>query len=203
MARPNPEAAPTAGWRSGLGAAVAGALLLAAASTAADAIWAAWSLRHRMLYGLVHGGLLFSIFGLYLAVLGRTKRGLVLGLLGGPAAGLAAAAFFYLLAPMMRFAAMFPAWALLWILLAVVSRLVLDSREPRTWTIARGFGAGLLSGLAFYAVSDIWRRPSPGGPDYAYHFLCWAVAFFPGFVALLAGSARERAPIRPGADEVT
>lgn len=203
MAPATPERIRARDWKGGLLSAACGALLLAAASTAADAIWAAWSLPHRTLYGLVHGTALFSIFGLYLAGLGRTKRGLVVGLVGGPAAGLAAAAFFYLLAPWMRMAAMFPAWALLWVLLAVVSRLVIQNLEPWTRTVARGLAAALTSGLAFYAISDIWRRPPPGGPDYAFHFLCWTVAFLPGFVALLAGSARAQSPVRPGADETT
>ena len=185
------ETTSTRRWTSGLGAAFGGALVLAAASTAGDAVWAAWSLRHRAVYGLIHGTALFLVFGLYLAVLARTRRGLAVGLCGGPAAGVAAAAFFYLLAPWMRMAAMFPAWALLWILLAVVSRLALGGGERAAATIARGLAAALFSGLAFYAISDIWRRPSPGGPDYAYHFFCWTVAFLPGFVALLAGARHD------------
>jgi len=41
------------------------------------------------------------------------------------------------------------------------------------------------SGLAFWAVSGIWTRHDPGGPNYAYNFACWTLAFLPGFLALL------------------
>jgi len=48
------------------------------------------------------------------------------------------------------------------------------------------------SGVAFYLISAIWTRPRPGGPDYVHHFLCWTIAFLPGFVFLLARPAGPR-----------
>jgi len=173
------------GWRTGLVPALGGALLLAAASTVADLLWAAWHLRHRMVYGLIHGASLFVVFGLYLGLVGRSRRGLLIGLAGGPAAGLAAAASYYLLRPWLRAGALFAAWMVLWILLAIVARLVLGNRGPVRRALVRGAAAALSSGLAFYAISGIWLRPPPGGPNPAYFFACWVIAFLPGFVALL------------------
>ena len=46
-----------------------GALLIAAVSTLGDFIWAGLHLRHRPLYGLSHGTLLFLCIGLYLGAL--------------------------------------------------------------------------------------------------------------------------------------
>src|SRR6266511_270663 len=79
-----------------------------------------WGRRHRSLYGLVHGSLLLLVFGVYVGVLGRAKRSLLLGFLGGPAAGLAAAGSFYLLEPFLGYSAMFAAWAFLWVLLGIL-----------------------------------------------------------------------------------
>ena len=172
-------------WSAAVGRALLGALLLAAASTLADAAWALWNLRHRPLYGLIHGTLLLLVFGVYLGALGRTKRSFLLGLLGGPAAGIAAASSFYLLARFLRYSAMFAAWALLWILLGILARFVVPVGQSWRQTLLRGVAAALLSGLAFYGISDIWLKPSPGGPNYVYHFLCWTWAFLPGFLALL------------------
>ena len=56
----------------------------------------------------------------------------------------------------------------------------------------RGVLAALTSGLAFYAISGIWTNPAPGGPNYAYNFLCWTIAFLPGFAALLVTGRSAR-----------
>jgi hypothetical protein len=53
--------------------------------------------------------------------------------------------------------------------------------------LVRGVSAAILSGLAFYAISGIWLKPPPGGPHYLTNFVSWTIAFFPGFLALLAG----------------
>jgi hypothetical protein len=45
----------------------------------------------------------------------------------------------------------------------------------------------MFSGAAFYAISDIWTRPSPSGPNYIRHFFSWTIAFLPGFAALFLG----------------
>lgn len=48
-----------------------GALLIAGVSTLGDFIWAGLHLRHRPLYGLTHGTLLFLCIGVYLGVLAK------------------------------------------------------------------------------------------------------------------------------------
>ncbi len=50
------------------------ALLLAAASTLADLIWALWIPAHRAEFGLMHGALLFMVLGLVLGVLAARDR---------------------------------------------------------------------------------------------------------------------------------
>ena len=64
-------------------------------------------------------------------------------------------------------------------------------RQPRvSESVARGIAAAVLSGIAFYAISGIWTRPSPGGPNYAWHFAAWTIAFLPGFAALFLKPTR-------------
>jgi hypothetical protein len=162
-------------------AAIAGALILAALNTFGDFLWARFVSRHRMALGLVHGTLLLLTLGLYLGWLRSRPAS---GALSGAAVGLLAALCFYALAPLMGWGAMFVSWALLWIGFALVDARLLGSPRPAE-VVTRGLLAAAASGIAFYAVSGIWTRPQPGGPDYAYHFLCWTIAFLPGLAALL------------------
>jgi hypothetical protein len=78
---------------------------------------------------------------------------------------------------------MFVAWMGLWVGFGLISGSAIRI------SVARGVVAAVLSGAAFYAISGIWTRPGPGDPDYLYHYLCWTVAFLPGFLALLVGGA--------------
>jgi hypothetical protein len=167
--------------------AVIGALALAALNTLGDFIWARFVPRHRPVLGLVHGTVLLLALGLFLGLVrGSPARG---ALMGG-AVGLLAALSFYALAPFLGYGAMFVSWMALWLGFAFVDarlRGAVDSRE----VLVRGVLAALLSGAAFYAISGIWTRPAPGGPNYAFHFLCWTIAFLPGLAALLL---REKPP---------
>jgi hypothetical protein len=172
---------------TGIVQAVAGGLLLGAVNTFGDFFWEWMQLRHRVAYGVAHGALLLLCLGLYLGILaGRPFA----GALGGIMSGTLAACVFYALAPMMRLAAMFPAWVALWLLVAVVDGVGL--RKGRVGpALARGAIAAVASGLAFYAISGIWTRPSPGGPQYLVNFASWTFAFIPGFLALLAARPRR------------
>ena len=171
----------------GLATAAAGALLLGALSTAYDAVWALWIPRHHPVYGLVHGMTLLSAVGL---VLGWPARRPAAGPAGGALAGLVAAASFYALAPWLHMGAMFPAWMLLWLLFAALDARL--NRRPvlTAATAARGTVAAVLSGAAFWAISGIWLRHAPGGPDYAWNLAAWTFAYLPGFAALLVQPAR-------------
>jgi hypothetical protein len=168
----------------GLLEALAGALLIAALSTFGDFVWARFIPSHRAVFGLLHGMLLCLAIGLYL---GARRRQALRGAVAGALIGLGAAGGYYLLARLMGYAAMFVLWMALWAAFGLLNARGFG--EPRAGTgeaLARGALAAVGSGLAFYAISGIWTRPSPV-PNYPYHFLCWTVAFLPGFAALLAG----------------
>ena len=164
--------------------AVVGSLLVALVSTLGDFAWARYIPSHRPVFGLVHGAVLCLAIG---AVLGLPRGRGARGALGGAAIGFGAAAGFYLLARVLGYAAMFVLWMALWAAFGwLVARGLGEPRASIGEALARGALAAVGSGLAFYAISGIWTRPTPGGPDYAYHFACWTVAFLPGFFALLA-----------------
>lgn len=162
--------------------AIVGALILGAVSTLGDFVWEALRLRHRVAYGLAHGAAICLAVG---AIVGWRARRVVIGALAGIAIGVAAAALFYILAPAMRYGAMFPAWMFFWICFALLQAQLDGSRAFESAAV-RGLIAAVCSGLAFYAVSGIWTRPSPGGPNYVRHLLSWTFAFLPGFLALFA-----------------
>jgi hypothetical protein len=139
----------------------------------------------------MHGKALCLAIGLLLGVpRSRPLRGAMLG----AAIGFGAAGSYYLLARLLGYAAMFVLWMALWAAFGLLSgRGLGDPRLSTRESLARGGLAAVGSGLAFYAISGIWSRHAPGGPDYAYHFLCWTIAFLPGFLALLLRRTRERA----------
>ena len=163
--------------------ALGAALALAAAMTAGDMLWAGLSLRHRMGYGLAHGALICLLIGTFIGW--RARRPLA-GTAAGPVIGLLAAGLFYVLAPWLRYSAMFPAWMFFWICFALLQKHL---RDERTWgtAIMRGLLAAIVSGAAFYLISGVWTRPPRGGPNYLYNFGAWFVAFAPGFLLLFGG----------------
>jgi hypothetical protein len=167
---------------SGVLPALLGAVLIAALMTLGDFVWARYVPAHRVIYGLVHGLVLCLAIGV---VLGVPRRSAIAGAAGGAVIGLAAALAFYALAPLLGWGAMLPAWMAFWIALAFLQgRGLGEPRAPLSEVVARGLVAAAASGAAFYAISGIWTRPAPGGPDYPWHFLSWSFAFLPGFLAL-------------------
>jgi hypothetical protein len=168
------------------------ALLLGVVSTIGDAVWAEGHIRHRVVYGLLHGAALCLCIGAFIGV--RAGRPAA-GALAGPLVGLLAAGGFYLLAPTMGIAAMFPMWMLFWICFGLLEPALRGVARPMSGA-GRGIVAALFSGAAFWAISGIWTRPSPGGPSYAWHFACWTFAFLPGFLALFAAARTPALPAR-------
>jgi hypothetical protein len=167
-----------AGARQALG----GALAMGALMTFGDWVWAVFVPAHRVVYGLLHGLALCAAIGAFLTWrAGRVAAGAAWG--GGT--GLAAAVGFYALAPLLGWAAMFPAWMAFWIAFAWIERRFVSRNRTAREALARGAVAAVASGLAFYAVSGMWTRPDPAGPDYAWALLAWTFAFLPGFAALL------------------
>jgi hypothetical protein len=144
--------------------AVVASLALAVVMTIGDFAWAALHVHHHMAYGIVQRRLPAAI--------------------AGPLIGVAAASTYYLLAPTLSWGAMLPAWMLLWILFALLQRL-LAKRERIGVTLKRGILAAVLSGFAFYLISDIWIHEAKH-PGMLVHLGAWAFAFLPGFAALFA-----------------
>ena len=167
---------------TGVVATVAGSVAIAALSTLGDFIWAAGNLRHRPEYGLTHGTLLFLAIGLFLGVLSRQPA---MGAMLGAALGFVAAGAFYLLAPVVGYSAMFIVWIALWLALALLYARLNESKVGWSAVLGRGGAAAVTSGIAFYAISGIWRPFDPRGWDYAVHFGAWTAAYLPGFGALL------------------
>jgi hypothetical protein len=161
---------------------LAGALFIAAVSTLGDFVWATWIPRHRPVYGLAHGTLLFLAVGAFLGVL---TRQIVRGALMGAVLGLLAAGSFYLLAPLTGFSVMFVSWFAVWLALGFAYARLTGGTTPMQTVVLRGLAAATASGLAFYLVSGIWMPFDPAGWDYGWHFLAWTFAYLPGFAALL------------------
>lgn len=170
---------------------------MAALSTFADLIWALFIPSHEMIYGLVHGALLFMFMGVLLAVLvasgtasetgsGPGSSGVAKGAAGALVVGLLGAGTFYALFPFVSWAAMFIAWMVVWSLTAILlNRSIRATGESLMLTLGRGAAAAVLSGLAFYAISGIWLGGSTRNPNYVVNFASWFVAFLPAFACLL------------------
>jgi hypothetical protein len=169
-----------------LSIAIGSAVFAAVIMTLGDFVWASQLLRHRMTYGLLHGAGLCLALGL---ALGAPAKRPLTGAIGGLVVGILSAASFYVLAPMMRYSAMFVSWVLLWILLALLDRM-LNRGASVGAALVRGALAAVGSGLAFYAVSGMWDNWNPQTINYADHFVRWAIAFLPGFLALRLFSGR-------------
>jgi hypothetical protein len=170
--------------------AVGGALVMAAASTVGDFIWATSITEHRPLYGMIHGMLLFLCLGLCLGVASRKT---VMGAIGGMLAGFLGAGGFYELWRFFGYGAMFVSWIGVWVGLGLWNGIVLERRVGIGEVLVRGGIAAIGSAIAFYAISGIWFPFRPEGWDYAIHFAAWTVAFLPGLAALLVRPATHAA----------
>lgn len=169
-----------------LRAALAASLAIAAVSTLGDFVWATWISEHLVVYGLLHGGLLFLLIGfVFGALAGRPAKGAVSGLL----LGVGAAGTFYLLFPLVGYTAMFLVWVGLWMALAALYGHLAGAGTQAATVAARGAIAAVASGLGFYLISGIWRPFDPQGLDYLVHFGAWTIAYLPGFAALLIARA--------------
>lgn len=174
-------------------AAAGAALFLGGVMTLGDLVWEYFGVRHSVLSGVLHGAAMCLCIG---GILGARAGRLAAGLMAGPLVGALAAGTFYALASTLGWGAMLPAWMLFWICFAVLQHMLVKETLPKV--LGRGLVAAVLSGLAFYAISGIWTRPSPGGPNYAVHFVYWSFAFLPGFLALflLKGAEENRGGLR-------
>ena len=161
--------------------ALAASLALAAMMTLGDFVWAALHIHHRTASGIVHGAAMCLCVGL---AIGMRAIRTTLAAVGGLLIGVLAAGTFYLLAPSLGWGAMFIAWMLLWLLFALMQKM-LARGERIGVTLKRGALAAALSGFAFYLISDIWIHEN-AHPGMLVHFGAWAFAFLPGFAALFS-----------------
>lgn len=164
--------------------AVVASAFVAAVATAADWVWASQLLRHKILYGLLHGAGLCGAMGL---ALGAAHRRPFTGLAGGLIAGVLAAASYYgfVFIPGFRRYAILASWAVLWMLFGYLEGPFLRGARV-SGAVARGVVAAAASGAGFYYVTAAnWSRWNPQSIDYVAHFWRWGVAFLPGFLALL------------------
>lgn len=168
-----------------------GIVIVAGVSTLGDYIWYGIGVRDRMMAGIIHGALLLMSVG---GVLGWPVRRTIAGLQVGVGAGVLGALAYYALAPGMGYPAMFAAWAIVWLLLAVgEGRILQRTRRPWLSVLVRGVTAAVLSGLAFYAISGtVWGRPPVGGRNYLHHFAAWIVAWAPGIIAIGQSFIRKK-----------
>jgi hypothetical protein len=168
--------------KSGIADSIAGALAIAAVSTLGDFIWATWIPRHRPLYGLTHGTLLFCAVGLYLGfVAKRPAAGAIIGALQGALA----AGSFYVLAPATGLPVMFIIWFAVWVALGVLNEWLNARPGLSRAAIGRGLAAAVGFGVVFYLISGIWFPFDPMGWDYLAHFAGWTAAYLVGLGALL------------------
>jgi hypothetical protein len=170
---------------------IVGIVVVAAISAVGDYVWYEIGVEHRMWTGILHGALLLTAVGGTLgAVSGRLVRGLPIGMV----AGVVGALSYYALQPVIGFGAMLAAWALLWIMLAVLDgRVTRAVRRPLPLCLIQGASAALLSGVTFYlVVGSLWGQPPAGGRDYLIQFAMWALAWAPGILAIGQDLGRSR-----------
>jgi len=166
----------------GIAPTLAASVLIAGLSTLGDFIWATWIPQHVAVYGLMHGTLLFCAVG---AVLGMLAGRPAAGAMAGAAIGAAAAGSFYLAAPFTGYSTMFVVWIGVWVALAFLHAELRRGHTAIRQVLGRGAIAAAGSGVAFYAISGIWRPFDPQGWDYLVHVAAWTLAYLPGFAALL------------------
>lgn len=162
--------------------ALMGALVTAAVSTLGDYLWANVLPHHLPVYWFAHAIVLFLTVG---ACLGWPTRKPLAGAIGAALIGCLATLGFYILQPLMGYSAMFVLFVALWLALGVLTGRVLQRHDSMRAVLVRSMLAAVGSGLGFYAISGIWFPFNPHGWDYALHFACWTIAYFPGFAALL------------------
>lgn len=173
----------------GVSAAVGGTVVLAAVSTFGDWLWANYLTDGAILPGVLHGLVFFVVLAAVLAAATGSRPAAKRLFWSLPPSGLLLAAAFYPVAMLTRnyLVSLMVTWFGMWAITAFLQRWARGNVETRGRTVQRAVAAAIFSGLAFWAISGIWTQPSPDGPNYPWHFLCWGFAFLPGLLALLVG----------------
>lgn len=180
---------------SNLLASLLGALVMALFSTLGDWIWARYISDGSVVSGVIHGALIFLVLGTLLAGSIGTPLAAKRLIPTLPVAGLLLAGSFYPLAWVVGYVtALLMTWMTMWLATAFLNDWARGRREGARRIAVRGAVAAWASGLAFWAISDIWTSPPPEGPDYPWNFACWTFAFLPGFLALYLGQQTSAHP---------
>ncbi|MEM1177225.1 MAG: hypothetical protein AAGM22_02675 [Acidobacteriota bacterium] len=169
--------------------ALVGAVGLGAVSTFGDWLWTHYIPDGAVVPGILHGVVIFLVIALFLAWRAQRAGGdparirqLIWGL---PVAGAVIAASFYPLFGVLGYlGSLLVTWVAMWWVLAWLNGRARNVDESGLATVTRAVAAAVGSGLAFWAISGIWTEAQPGGPNYAWNFVCWSFAFLPGFAAL-------------------
>lgn len=177
-----------------------GVLAIAAVATAGDYAWYEFGVAHRMTAGVIHGAVLLTAVG---AVLGALAKRPLAGLPVGALAGIGGALTYYAIIAVTSSRtygwAIPAAWAVMWMLVALLEGRVLRAPAKRPWNevAARGVLAAALSGVAFYLMmSTLWGRAPAGGRNYLLQFVAWTVAWAPGILAIAAGRSERFGRLR-------
>src|SRR5262245_26072433 len=163
-------------------AAVTSALVVAVVSTIGDYLWANVIPHRQIVYWFAHAIVLFATVGV---CLGWPSRKPLLGAIGAIAVGCAATIGFYLLRPLIGYAAIIVLFGAMWIAIGAFTIVVLQRRSGAAEIVVRSLLAAIGSGVGFWAISGIWMPFNPHGWDYAMHFVKWTIAYLPAFAALL------------------
>jgi len=176
----------------GLQQTIIGAFAMAVVSALADAFWAAALPEHRTIYGLVHGAIVLGVLGFVLARLANARRPAIAGL-GGVLVGVLVAGLFYVLYALLGNPALILAWMALWIAFAFLTDLSAPAKETGSRTLTRGMAAAVLSAIPFFVLvaGAMWLGSHDPGPLYVRNVAYWAIAFLPGFAALLLWRPRD------------
>ena len=165
-----------------------GIAIVAAVTTAGDYAWFELGLgNHQMTAGIIHGAVLLTAVGAALgASAGRMVRGLPIGTIAGVGGALA---YYAINGRGRRVVSMVIAWAVCWLILAVLDgRLLRKPTRSFAEIGARGLGAALLGGLSFWMMyGTLWGNEAATGRNYLTQYLAWIVAWAPGMLAIGLG----------------
>jgi hypothetical protein len=169
-----------------------GILGVAAVATAGDYAWFELGFgNHRMTAGVIHGAVLLTAVG---AVFGLSSGRLLMGLPIGTIAGIGGALTYYaVVGPGRRLMAMVIAWAICWLVLALLDGRLLR-RPARSFAEigGRGLAAAALGGLSFYMMyGTLWGDEGDAQRNYLLQFAAWTVAWAPGILAIAGGAASK------------
>lgn len=160
--------------------ALAAAILLGGINTIADVVSSELKLGARPIYVFARIALICYCVG---GIVGARARQLMMGTLGGLMIGSMVAAAYYLLAPTVGWGALAVAWGLFWLGFSLLDAM-LHGGSSFGIAVLQGSAAAVLSGVFFYAITNIWKDAPGLDPSLPRVLVTWSAAFLPGFILL-------------------